>query len=483
MAYEIGPRVGIDGEAEFRRELESIIQGLKTLGSEMRVVTSEFIGNENSVEALTAKNDVLDRTILSLNEKLAAQQRMLKESAQAFGEADDRTQTWQQIVNRTTAELNRAEAQLRQNNEALSSGGSLIGQISNSLTGKLGSALGLSTSQTNELTSALMGGEGGLSALLSSSTLATAGLAVFGTAAVKATSELVKLSEQAAAQADEILTLSTNYGIAASDLQKLQYMSELTDVSVETVTGSLSRLTRSMDSARDGSGDAADAFAKLGVRVTESDGTLRDANEVFMEAIDALGRVQNSTERDAAAMAIFGRSAQDLNGIIAIGFEGLRKYAQEAENSGYVMSDKMLTVLGDADDATQRLNKAQEGLQDTLGALVAPAVTDVKEALADMTAGLTNAIQEVFNLRDAGDQLASTAQSVNSSIRDLTAADFQTPQQQYAAWSARTQELLRSGSQSTTTIVVHNPVTTDNQLVRSLTPQVEVRTAQRGSVL
>ena len=45
MPTDIGPRIGIDGEKEFRNELNHISQQLRTLGSEMKAVTSEFSGN------------------------------------------------------------------------------------------------------------------------------------------------------------------------------------------------------------------------------------------------------------------------------------------------------------------------------------------------------------------------------------------------------------------------------------------------------
>lgn len=477
MAYDIGPRIGIEGEAEFRRELQSISTGLKTLGTEMNVVTSAYAGNENSVEALTAKNDVLDRTILSLNEKLEAQQRMLQESAAAYGEADQRTQKWQQAVNRTTAELNKAQAQVNANSEAIANSNSLVKTISNSLTGKLGNALGLSSDQMKQLTGALREGGGGMSSLLSSSEMTMLGLTSFAAIAAKTTSELLKMTQAAAQSADEVLTMSTNYGVAAADLQKLQYMSELTDVSVQTVTDSMSKLVRSMDSARGGTGDAAEAFAALGVQVTDASGQLRSSSDVFMETIDALARVQNGTERDAEAMAIFGRGAQKLNGIIAIGSEGLRQFAAEAENSGYVMSDKMLSVLHDADDSAQRLDKSVEGLTNTLGVLLAPVVTEINNGLADLASSAANAIQELLGLQDA-----ATALSAKSSFGDLTAADFPSREQQYQTWLQRNQALQQSGPQMTT-IIVRNPTTTDNQVVRALTPEIEARTTMQGAVI
>lgn len=117
--YNIGPTIGIDGEAEFRQQIREVSNGIKTLGTEMKVVTSAFIGQEKSVQALAAQNDVLGRTVSSLEEKLELQRKMLKESADAFGEADEGTQRLQQAVNRTQAELNKANAQIQANNELL----------------------------------------------------------------------------------------------------------------------------------------------------------------------------------------------------------------------------------------------------------------------------------------------------------------------------------------------------------------------------
>ena len=58
MAVNIGPRVGLDGEAEFRKNLNSISQQLKTLGTEMKAVTSAFDANDKSQENLPNQSQV-----------------------------------------------------------------------------------------------------------------------------------------------------------------------------------------------------------------------------------------------------------------------------------------------------------------------------------------------------------------------------------------------------------------------------------------
>lgn len=121
MAYDIGPKIGIEGEAEYRKQINDINMTMRTLGTEMRAVSSEFIGNEKSIEAYTAKNEVLSKEIDEQQKKLALLQQMLAKSAEKYGESDSKTQRWQQAVNQATADLNKMQSELRQNTEEMES--------------------------------------------------------------------------------------------------------------------------------------------------------------------------------------------------------------------------------------------------------------------------------------------------------------------------------------------------------------------------
>ena len=89
MSVDIGPKIGIDGEAEFRKELGNINQQLRTLGSEMKAVTSAFAGNEKSQEALSAQAGVLTRQIEAQEQKLSRLEKGLASAAQKYGENED----------------------------------------------------------------------------------------------------------------------------------------------------------------------------------------------------------------------------------------------------------------------------------------------------------------------------------------------------------------------------------------------------------
>ena len=191
------------------------------------------------------------------------------------------------------------------------------------------------------------------------------------------TGALVSFTQSGAAYADEVLTMSTNTHIATDDLQAYMYAAELVDVSTETMTSSMARNIRSMNSAAEGTGAAAEAYEALGVSVTDADGNLRDSQEVYWELIDALGTVEDSTERDALSMQIFGRSAQDLNSLIAVGSEGMAEYAAQAEEAGAVLSEDTLQQFGEFDDVMQEVGSGVDAAKNALGTVLLPVLTEL----------------------------------------------------------------------------------------------------------
>ena len=119
MADDFGLKIGLEGEKEFKKALSEINQSFKVLGSEMKVVQSQFDKNDNSVEALTARNQVLNKEIEAQKQKIETLRQALANASESFGENDRRTQAWQIQLNNATAALNDMERELDRNNTAL----------------------------------------------------------------------------------------------------------------------------------------------------------------------------------------------------------------------------------------------------------------------------------------------------------------------------------------------------------------------------
>ncbi len=240
-------------------------------------------------------------------------------------------------------------------------------------------------------------------------------LKAYTTAAVAAGTGIVGITAAAGAAADDINTLSTVTGISTDQLQKYQYASDIIDVSVETIAKSNAKLIKSMNSARDGSGDTAEAFKTLGVSVTDADGNLRDSQEVFNEAITALGNVENETERDALSMQIFGKSAQDLNPLIEGGADALALLGENAEEAGLILSQDALNALNDYNDANDTLKANATAAGRVLAGVFAPSLATATSAVAEALPQMANLVGELFN----GGDMAAAGDGITSLITDL----------------------------------------------------------------
>jgi len=118
MADNFGLKIGLEGEKQFKDALREINQSFKVLGSEMTLVASQFDKNDKSVQAITARNAVLNKEIDAQREKISTLKAAL-DNASSFGENDRRTQNWQIQLNNAKAELNKMERELEANNKAL----------------------------------------------------------------------------------------------------------------------------------------------------------------------------------------------------------------------------------------------------------------------------------------------------------------------------------------------------------------------------
>ena len=187
------------------------------------------------------------------------------------------------------------------------------------------------------------------------------------TAAAAGAGALVGMAYSAATTADDLATLARNTGFSVEELQKMQYASGFIDVSMETMTGSIMKLTKNMASG-------SDAFETLGVSITDADGNMRDATDVWYDSIAALSKVTNETERDQLAMELFGKSAMDLAGVVDDGGEALKQFGQEAEDAGLILSGDAVSSAVEFNDqidklkasATQAFLKAGAALSTTL---------------------------------------------------------------------------------------------------------------------
>lgn len=361
MAVDIGPKIGIEGEAQFRREIQETNQALKTMAAEGKAVASAFDDEADAEKKVAAQKDVLNRQIEAQKKKLELLEKGLRDATEMYGPADEKTQRWAQAVYEATAKLNGMEHELSDMDNA-------VADTADNMEAAGSAAQGWADVMKGQLLADAI--KNGLSKM--------AGL-------VKDASKAMwDASKAGAAYADDLLTMATTTGMSTKNLQEYKYMADLIDVSLDTLTGSMSKLTSTMNKANKGNKDAVKTFEDLGVAITDNNGQLRDTEDVFNDVVSALGNIENETERDAKAMDIFGKSAKELNPLIEAGADKLRDLAKEANETGYVLSGDALDALGKQQDAMDRLDKKIEGVKNSFAVGLAPSMEEAYDKLGNV---------------------------------------------------------------------------------------------------
>lgn len=411
----------LTGERLYKQAISEINSGLGVLGSEMKKVTAQYQDNANSVEALTAKGDVLERTLLSQKEKVEELRRALANAKEQYGEADKRTMEWEKSLNNAEAAVANTEHAIRENNEALEQAQSGMQDTEDASEGLSLNIQDLAGQFGVKLPGGLDKALGSMKGFSAGTVAAVGAVAVAVAALVKAEKELIDLTKEAASSADEILTLSKITGLNTDTIQEMQYAANLIDVSFDTIKSSMTRLKASMQDARNGNEELTETFRTLGVEITNADGSLRDTESVFYDVIDALGGIENATERDTLAMDIFGKKAEDLNPLIIQGSDTLKQYAAEAHNVNYVLSGESLDALGKVDDAYQRMQLTQEATRKQMAEEMAPAVEELYTKWTSYISSAGKELRESGTIEGAAEILKSV-EDILPALEELTKA-------------------------------------------------------------
>lgn len=214
---------------------------------------------------------------------------------------------------------------------------------------------------------------------------------------------LAGLTVKAGQTADDLNTMSKVTGISTAELQKYKYSADLLDVSVETIAKSQVKMKKSMYSAQQGSSAMAEAFATLGVAIEDSNGQLRNQDDVFTESIKALGQMENETERDAIAMQIFGKSASELNPLIEDNGETFQRVSDIFKNNNLeIVDQETIDKANQFQDALDTLKLTGMATLSTIGmqlaGYLAPAMEKIAEVLGKVMGWLSQLDPQVLTI-------------------------------------------------------------------------------------
>jgi len=214
-----------------------------------------------------------------------------------------------------------------------------------------------------------------------SSAAKKAGAALLGAFSVVAIGSWIKNSIVAADQARKLAQAA---GLSTEAFTGLQFAASQSGVSVNDLSGALTRLSRSMSDAATIGGRPAAVFTQLGISVRDSEGNLRSADAVLSDLADKFKAMPDGVGKTAAAVELLGRSGAKLIPLLNGGAEGIKALTDQAERLGLVISDNQAAAAERYNDSLAALGGASRGAANTISGELLPTLNEMSGLLLSL---------------------------------------------------------------------------------------------------
>lgn len=382
MATNIGPRIGIDGEAEFRKQIENITAKGKALAAEMQAVATSFGKESDAQEKARATGAVLAKQIENQKQIVNQYAAMVKRSAEVKGEDDATTQKWVAKLNSATAELNRLQAQAKDAANATSD----LSDAQDSY----GENTGNATDKTITFGDILK-------ANLTSEAI-IAGVRAIANGVKQIAENLAGSISAAAEYGDNIDKMSQKMGMSSGTYQEWDFIMQHCGASIDSLQSGMKTMATAAETG-------SDAFAQLGI--SQEQIASMSQEDLFSATISALQNVTDETERTYLAGKLLGRGATELGPLLNMSAEETDAMRQQLHDLGSVMSNDAVKAAAAYQDSLQNLQTAFTGVKNKLAGEFLPSVTLVMDGVTSMLAGnVDEGIAMIeHGVKDFGDQL------------------------------------------------------------------------------
>lgn len=394
MGYNIGPTIAVNGEKEYMNAMKNIRSEMKQVKAAADAATSAYSKNDKSIEALTTRNNELKKAYEVQEKAVKAAESVLERykekgldpTSKAYLDMETNLNNAKAALNKTSVEIRENEAALEEQSDAAIAAARAIEEQEE--------AARRAEEEQKKYEEAVNTLNDTLNNVANTGLVAcTAEFTAISAAVVAGVKGLYDMSAAAADVADDLLTTSAQTGVSVEMLQEYGYAARFIDTELDVLTNTMAKNIKSMKAAQDGTKLSVDAYNALGIAVTDADGKLRDGQTVYWEVIDALGKMENETQRDAIAMQILGKSAQEVNPLIKAGSSAVSEYANEAHALGIVLDDEAIAALGRYDDALETVSAQMDGLKNSVSAQLAPYFESAAKTISEAMKRISDSVK------------------------------------------------------------------------------------------
>lgn len=378
MAVNIGPKIGIDGEAEYRKQLQDIIQQQKTLKAEMQETASGFDKNTTAMEKAKAKAENLNKQIEIQKTRVEEAKKMVEQSTEKYGEADSRTQKWKEALANASTELNNLQKELKDTNpvkafsddlktaaDKLDKISSTIGTVGDTLTKKVTMPImavgGASIAAFNDV-------DKGMDIVIKK-TGATGEALTDMQDRAKALAKTMPVSFEEAGTA--IGEVATRFDLAGEDLEKLsEKFLQFAQINDTDVSGAIDNVQAAMAAFNVKSEDAGDVLDML-TKASQNTGASVDklSSDLTTNAA-ALTEMGFGVNASVGFLSKLNKNGLDSSTVMS----GLKKALANATSEGKTMDQALSDLQKQLQEASSD-TEAMQAVMDLFGNKAGPALT------------------------------------------------------------------------------------------------------------
>lgn len=408
---KIGGTLVLDNEAQFKKALAEVNQGLRVNQSNMRLVEEQSKKTGDSQKALQAKMDALSDTINSQKDKVALLEKALAKSTEKTGEGSKATMQWQEKLNNAKRDLIKMEDELQDYQEEQKKASNETKTWRDKLS-EAAKKVGIELPENTEK------GKEGLKEFEGAALAAGAAIAGVVTAVVNMTLEVGK-------SAEEIKNKSQTMGMSMTEYQEWDYIFKSVGYSAEQASGDFAALAEKAKDAAAGTGEGAEVFDALRISVKGAGGQLKSQNELFVEVVEKLQKMTNETQRNAYASQLLGTTGEELIPILNMSAQELEALRLKAHETGSVMSDEAVNGFAQMNQANREMEQRFEAAKIQLATVLMPVLTDFFNLVSNIPGpvyGIVAAIGALIAIYKAATVVVEMMSAVNTILAGTNTA-------------------------------------------------------------
>lgn len=352
-------------------------------------------GYEERNKALAQQNEQLNARLETQREKMEILRKALDDAADAYGDNSVEVQNYKKQLSETQTEIDKTSKTIEENTKTMNSEANPLLDTFKDLTDQIG--IKLPEGFDNVI--GKFGKFGEIGAQLGTAVTITKG--IIGTIS-DASDSFSDLKENA-----QMLGLDT------TQYQKLQYALLQVGVSSDGLSEIMNPLYSKIKEADDVLGDYAKGLKNMGdatdeerkkiiemqntwsdynVQLYDSQGNLRDMDEIFYDLIESFAETGSATERIAKMQGIFGETASKVNEIVENGGTSLRDFAEQAERTGKVLDESTIQAMDNVNTAIGKFKQNLDNAKNSLGALLVGLLTFNGDLISDAWSGIKGSV-------------------------------------------------------------------------------------------